>query len=83
MTLKDITEQCKTQISLIGDTAVISLIMPGKWGKTNTRRLCKGGPIGEIVSDNFSGPGIIVLFNAKEVKDFLSVCELSEGDKRK
>lgn len=71
MTSEEIIKQCNEQIAILGDIAHISLIMPGKWDKTNERRLCKGGPIGNIVSDNFQGPGIIVLFKAVEVKKFL------------
>lgn len=63
---------CQDQIKVLGDQANVSLLMPGKWGKRSFRRLCPGGPIGNIVSDNFNGPGIIVLFNAREVKDYLS-----------
>jgi len=52
--------------------------MPGKWGKTNERRLCKGGPVGRIVDDNFDGRGIVVIFDAAKVKQFLSKNQLSE-----
>ena len=72
MTPKEIIEQCDQQIAIGYGPATISLIMPGKWGKTNKRRLYKGGPIGEIVNDNFDGRGITVLFDALEVKEFLS-----------
>ncbi|MBA7492399.1 hypothetical protein ES702_02949 [subsurface metagenome] len=72
MTKEDLIDICNDQISVLGKSANISLIMPGKWGKTNKRRLCPGGPTGNIVSDNFTGPGIIVLFNAIEVKQFFS-----------
>lgn len=71
MTAQEIIEQCDEQIGLMGSTAQIGLIMPGKWRKTFKRRLCPGGPVGNIVSDNFKGPGILVLFNAIEVKQFL------------
>lgn len=71
MIVEEILRQCDEQISIMGEVAHISLIMPGKWGMTNERKLCKGGPIGEIVSDNFNGTGIIVLFDAKEVKEFI------------
>jgi len=71
MTIDEIIKQCDEVINnQIGRH--ISLILPGKWGKTNKRKLCKGGPVGEIVSDNFSGPGIIVLFDALEVRQFLT-----------
>lgn len=72
MTKKDLLDICNDQISVLGELANISLIMPGKLLKTNKRRLCPGGPVVNIVSDNFTGPGIIVLFNATEVKHFLS-----------
>ena len=72
MTVEEILKQCNEQISMLGEIASVTFIMPGKWGKTNKRRLCKGGPVGTIVSDYLKGPGIIVLFDATEVKQFLS-----------
>jgi len=73
MTLEEIIKQCDEQIAIgYSPAPSITLIMPGKWGKTNKRRLCKGGPIGKIVNDNFDGRGITVLFDALEVKEFLS-----------
>jgi len=72
MTPEEIIKQCDEQIAIGYGPASISLIMPGKWGKTNKRRLCPGGPMGEIVNDNFDGRGITVLFDALEVKKFLS-----------
>jgi len=72
MTPEEIIKQCDEQMAIGCGTGSISLIIPGKWGKTNKRRLCKGGPIGEIVSDNFDGRGIVVIFDALEVKEFIS-----------
>jgi len=72
MTPEEIIKQCDEQIAIGYRPASISLIIPGKWGKTNTRRLCPGGPMGEIVNDNFDGRGIVVIFDALEVKEFLS-----------
>ena len=71
MTRNEIIKRCDEVINSRAGQH-ISLIFPGKWGKTNKRKLCKGGPVGEIVSDNFSGPGIIVLFDAVEVREFLA-----------
>ena len=72
MTPETIIKECDQQIAMNYGHPSISLIMPGKWGKMNKRRLCKGGPIGEIVNDNFDGRGITVMFDAVEVKHFLS-----------
>lgn len=71
LTKEEIIKKCDEQIAIGCGPASISLIMPGKWGKTDKRRLCKGGPLGEIVQDNFDGRGIIVIFDAKEVKEYL------------
>ncbi len=71
MQVEELLKKCDKSISMFQETANIALIMPGRWGKRNTRRLCKGGPVGEIVSDNFNGPGVIVMFNAVEVKKFV------------
>ena len=71
MTKNEIIKQCDEVINSRAGQH-ISLVLSGKWGKTNKRKLCKGGPVGEIVSDNFSGPGIIVLFDAVEVRKFLA-----------
>ena len=71
MTKEEIIKKCDEQIAIDLPSPVITLRMPGKWGKTGTRRLCKGGPVGEIVCDNFDEQGIIVMFDAKEVKKFL------------
>jgi len=73
MTAEELLKQCNDQIDLVGENASITLVMPGRWGKRDTRRLCKGGPVGEIVSDDFKGPGIIVMFDAVEVKRFVSI----------
>ena len=75
MTPEKIIKMCDEQIAMSmrygTATTDILLIMPGKWGKKNTRRLCKDGPIGRIVSDNFDERGIAVLFDAVEVKNYL------------
>jgi len=66
MDINELKRLCQEQIDLskeIGDP-VISLKQPGKWGKTNYRKLF--GVKGEVVSDNFGG-GIVVLYPAKEL----------------
>lgn len=66
MTLQEIIEHCELQLSIGSNSA--GFIIPGKWGKRNTRRLWPGGPKGEIVSE-IPGRGIYVMFDAKEVMD--------------
>mgnify|MGYP001302778518 CR=1 FL=1 len=68
MTPQEIIEHCDRQIELAGDTASVGFLIPGRWGKTNTRGLWKGGPIGEIVND-FGDGTIYVMFSAVEVKE--------------
>ncbi len=72
MTPEEIIKKCDEQIAIGCGPGSITLIMPGKWGKKDTRSLCTGGPTGEIVLDNFDGRGIVVMFDALEVKHFLS-----------
>lgn len=68
MTPQEIIKHCDQQIELAGDTASVGFRIPGRWGKTNTRRLWKYGPIGEIVND-FGDGTIYVMFSAVEVKN--------------
>lgn len=80
MTPEEIIKHCNKQIDIMKsinfpeEKANISLLLPGRWGKTNKRKLCKlkEAPVGEIVQDNF-GKGLLVMFNAVEVKRFLQV----------
>lgn len=71
MTPQEIIKICDTQIAMSGKNADVMPLIPGKWGKTNKRKICKikGAPVGEIVCDNF-GKGLHVMFNAVEVKNF-------------
>lgn len=67
MTLEEIIEHCDTQITILGETALVGFRIPGRWGKSDTRRLWQSGPIGEIVQE-FADGTIYVMFNAVEVK---------------
>lgn len=67
--------KCLKQIELCGDSASVFLILPGRWGKRNTRRAWPGGPVGTIVADNHNGPGVVVMFSAKEVLEYLDKAE--------
>lgn len=51
MTLEEIIAHCDRQIEIAGEKASAGFRIPGRWGKSNTRRLWKGGPVGEIVND--------------------------------
>lgn len=66
MTLQEIIQCCERQLML--GSPNVGFLLPGKWGKRNTRRLWPGGPEGEIVSE-ISGRGIYVMFDAKEVME--------------
>lgn len=72
MSADELLSRCNKAISKQKYPAYVTLILPGRYGKTNTRRLCKGGPVGKIVGANFNGSGIVVMFYAEEVKRFLS-----------
>ena len=68
MTPQEMIEHCDRQIALQGDDAQVGFVLPGKWGKKNTKRLWPGGPVGEIVND-FGNGTVYVFFSAKEVKE--------------
>jgi len=68
MTPEEIIKHCDKQIELAGDEASVGFRIPGRWGKTDTRRLWKGGPIGKIVND-FGDGTIYVMFSAVEVRE--------------
>lgn len=72
MTVDEIIAKCHQQQGLVGEDAFITLLMPGKWGKRDTRRLYPGGPAGRIVADHSAVTGrftnqVVVMFRAKEV----------------
>jgi len=68
MKIEELIKQCDEVInSPVGQS--ISLLLPGTWGVRNTKRFGKGGPIGEIVAEDERG--VVVLFNAREVKEYL------------
>jgi len=68
MTIKELIKQCDEVINApVGED--IPLLLPGTWGVKDTRRFGAGGPIGEIVAEDERG--VIVLFNAREVKEYL------------
>ena len=71
MTGKELLERCNKAISTQGYPAFITLILPGRYKTTNKHPLCPGGPLGTIVGDNFHGPGVVVMFNARDVKQYL------------
>ena len=68
MTIEELIKQCDEVINApVGED--IPLLLPGTWGVKNTRRFGKGGPVGEIVAEDERG--VVVLFNAREVKEYL------------
>ncbi len=66
MTPQEIIEYCKRQLE--SGSSNVGFLLPGKWGKRNTRRLWPDGPKGEILSE-IPGRGIYVMFDAKEVME--------------
>ena len=66
MTIEEMIAKCHEQQELTGqeDTEVM-FIIPGRWGKQNTRRLFPGGPKGEIVAE--TERGVHCFFKANEV----------------
>lgn len=79
MTIEEIIRKCDEQIGIVGEMANVGFVVPGRWGKTNTRRLWpRGGPVGEIVQDLGDGR-IYVMFKAAEVKSFADRLLLQEA----
>ena len=76
--LLKIHNQCIQQILNQGPDAKIILKLKGKWGKRNTRRLCKGGPKGNIVSELKDGT-IAVMFSAAEIRNY--IVDIKETEK--
>jgi hypothetical protein len=77
MTPQEIIEYCEKQLAL--GNRNVGFMLPGRWGKRNTRRLWPGGPEGVIVAE--LPRGIFVLFDIKEVlnqtKEIMKKLEVS------
>lgn len=64
---------CHRQIEIAGAEAQVLLHVPGKWGKSNRRRLSgTGSPVGTIITDTIDPNRLLVAFRAKDVVDYLS-----------
>jgi len=70
MTLAAMAEHCRRQIALLGSDAVVVFKMPGKWG-TGTKRLWRGGPVGQIIADAQERKEVLVMFKAATVLEAL------------
>jgi len=56
MTIEEMITKCRKQQEITGKVdAEVMFIIPGRWGKRNTRRLFPGGPKGEIVAETERG----------------------------
>ncbi|MDI3310952.1 MAG: hypothetical protein QJR05_05925 [Thermoanaerobacterium sp.] len=75
MTPDEIIKCCERQLEL-GNNNVF-FVMRGRWGKTDTRRLWKGGPKGKIVAEFING--LYVMFDAKEVLEAVKRQKLKVG----
>ena len=73
MDIKELKRLCQEQINFGMSTPHITLKQPGKWGKTNYRKLFSVK--GEIVQDNF-GDGMVVMYPAKELLEAVNKQEL-------
>lgn len=66
----ELLAHCRAQQQL--DTSAdarVSLVLRGSFGK-GTKRLCPGGPVGEVVNERLDGT-VLVFFKAQEVITFL------------
>lgn len=65
MQLTELAQAVIKQLNLVGHEATVSLVMPGRWGKSDTKRLCPGGPKGRIMAETSSG--VLVHFEAMDL----------------
>lgn len=73
MNIPELAAQCVTSINQSGNNARIIVTLPGTWGKRDTRRLCRGGPVGRINGEDATDPArLIVSFGALDVLAFLT-----------
>ena len=81
MNVTELAAACVRQINLAGNNARVCLVLPGRWGKRDTRRLCPGGPIGEITGEAMgeSRPSLTVHFGAMDILAFLTARGLIEA----
>lgn len=81
MNVTELAAQCVRQINLAGNDAQIALVLPGKWGKRDTKRLCPGGPVGRINGEDMTSNGtrLVVFFRAMEVLAFLTARGLAKA----
>lgn len=77
MTPTEMLAKCDQQIEISGDKASVGFIIPGRWGKTDTRRLWPGGPVGDIVQD-FGNGSVYVMFDANTVRT--AILEALQGE---
>lgn len=69
MTPDEIRQHCLRQLELGSGNVVF--VLPGRWGKRNTRRIWPRGPQGQIVAELPGNRGLVVMFEAQEVLDAL------------
>lgn len=79
MNKQDIIGACDKQMSMLGKNAQVGFVLPGKWGKRDTKVLYPGGPVGKIVNEfkdgtryGYKGTAVYVFFSAQEVKEAVS-----------
>jgi len=86
MTPEQLIEKCNKQIEIMGiDGAEVLLMIPGRWGKCDTRKLVKGdksSPVGMIVEDNMDGRGLRIMFKARDVKVYVEEMLMMVDDER-
>lgn len=77
MTIDEMLAKCREQQRLTGQAdAEVMFIIPGRWGKRNTKRLFPGGPKGEIVAE--TERGVHCFFRADEIIAALEALEKEE-----
>ena len=65
MTAEQTIEHCQRKIDLLGENALVVLLMPGKWGNRSYRKIA--GIKGEIVGKE-AGNMLMVVFPAVQLK---------------
>lgn len=68
--LKSLILNCDLNMEAFGPDAGIQIVVPGKWGNSNFKRLWgkAGGPKGRIVTNTVGDGKLLVLFKAIDVR---------------
>lgn len=82
MTPDEIIKQCDSNIKVMGASAKVHLVLPGRATPTHRKVLCRGGPVGIIHAEMADDKRLLVVFSAAEVKTYLEEARQSNATNR-